>query len=205
MVDHRLKGNVEEEVEEAGLQEAAAKAPTSNLIWEIGVSERSASVAEDGRVRTIAFTKDLRPPTSSHIIATIIKAIAAPDYHNGMVIRRPNVAIFLETRMCSDKVVEDVTAGLSRLGIRIATMESIKGELPVLTKKHDEEIAGERQGEALADAAAAIVVPKPDPSVKFLPMPARSCFACKKEIDGKASQCSACKAIIYCSPECSVI
>lgn len=40
-------------------------------------------------------------------------------------------------------------------------------------------------------------------STGLLPQPNRGCFVCHKEIESKPSQCSACKAVIYCGGACA--
>jgi hypothetical protein len=47
------------------------------------------------------------------------------------------------------------------------------------------------------------VLPENKGPIPFNSQPNRGCFACKQEIEKKASQCSACKAVIYCGAVCA--
>ncbi|KAH6584561.1 hypothetical protein BASA60_000925 [Batrachochytrium salamandrivorans] len=195
--DLRLAGTVEEDAEE--LEEEACKAPTIEAVWEIGVSNRAVSVAEEGVVRLIAFTKDLRPPTANHIVATLIKAIARPEAIDPLPVHRPNISVFLPSRICSDAVVAKVAAIMkAKCGMRILTNEALAPELDGIKEKRRQELLRMKVQEE-------VKVPRgiKNPDVKLLPMPNRFCFTCKKEITTKPSQCSACKAVIYCSADCA--
>ncbi|EGF82527.1 hypothetical protein BATDEDRAFT_34496 [Batrachochytrium dendrobatidis JAM81] len=196
-VDLRLAGNVEEEAKE--LEEEICKAPVTEAIWEIGVSAKSASVVEEGVVRVVAFTKNLRPPTAEHIVATLIKAIARPEFLTKSPVRRPKIAMFLSSRTCSDAIVSKVASIMNdKCGIRVTTSEALAPELSKIQKKRSKEIL---QQEAKDQVTTPRGVKNLD--IKLLPMPNRFCFTCKKEILTKPSQCSACKAVIYCSAECA--
>ncbi|KAH6577793.1 hypothetical protein BASA60_003869 [Batrachochytrium salamandrivorans] len=137
--DLRLAGTVEEDAEE--LEEEACKAPTIEAVWEIGVSNRAVSVAEEGVVRLIAFTKDLRPPTANHIVATLIKAIARPEAIDPLPVHRPNISVFLPSRICSDAVVAKVAAIMkAKCGMRILTNEALAPELDGIKEKRRQEL-----------------------------------------------------------------
>ncbi|KAL2919138.1 hypothetical protein HK105_201411 [Polyrhizophydium stewartii] len=199
-VDLALAGTVEEEAED--LAEEAKAAPTTDAIWQIGVSSRSASVAEEGAVRLVAFTKDLRPPTAKHIVATLVKAMVRPEFMGDLEIQRPKLAIFLPSRTCSDAVVAQVAATMKeRFDMRVVSAEQIASEMPEIQKRRQAQIA---EAQRKANAGAPLPVPGiKNPNIKLQAQPNRHCFNCKKEIETKPSQCSACKAVIYCSGECS--
>ncbi|KAI8929243.1 hypothetical protein BC831DRAFT_444498 [Entophlyctis helioformis] len=214
-----LGGNVEEEAAE--LEKAAAEAPASQEIWEIGVSGRSVSVSENGFLRVVEFTKDLGAPTASHIVATLIKAVVQSDKNDDMASIRPQLAVFLESRTCSDAVVAEVAAAIkAKLNVVVATPEQIGAEelsklktirrIEMIRKMQQEQARAAAAANASANAAAsgeagadAVSPSQAVAEAKFITAPNRGCHTCHKEIEGKASQCSACKAVIYCSPACA--
>ncbi|KAJ3187565.1 hypothetical protein HK101_009367 [Irineochytrium annulatum] len=172
------------------LERAAVALPHTNAIWQIGVSGKAVSVSEEISLRAIEITRSKKLPTADEIITAFLKAIVKPS-DNGQP-HRPHVAMFLSTRMIPPKTVTDVAARLKEvLGVRIDTQEALEPELPALMVA--------RQAELAKMKTSAPPPTKPE----LQPMPNRACFVCKQEIKGKPRQCSACKAIIYCSPECA--
>jgi hypothetical protein len=162
-------------------------------IWEIGVSERACSVAEDGVLRAIEFTIDLKKPTVSHIIATLKKAIAEP-IEEEMEKQKPEFVVFLDTVVLSSEQQKFIKNELKeKLNVTISTMEKLHSERP-----------------ELFDIKKSIPVPTipqfqtDEKEIPFNEKPPRGCFNCRSDIVGKASQCSACKAVIYCSADCAV-
>jgi hypothetical protein len=163
------------------------------------VSGRSASVTEKGVLRAIEFTPRLTKPTPSHVVATILKSIADP-IENDDTISRPSVMVLLETVQINEKELKEITKRMSKYDIKVVTMEVLWSEMPELAKS--------REDFPDTPVQCIPVITKPSPSanepVPFNPPPLRGCFTCKKDIPGKASQCSVCKAVIYCSGDCAV-
>ena len=207
------------EDEAAELTEAANSAEQTEAIWEVGVSAKGIAVADEGLLRAFELIETGQKPTASQITAVIIKAIAQPT-EGPFPAEKPRVLAFLQSRQCTDSVVKDVVKQVKQqLGIRVATMEELEPEIEKLQKKRQEE--NEKKGtpeQRMMAQAKAMGLPVPEegpagvpgqpqhtgPKPEFAPPPLRGCFVCHNEIEGKASQCSACKAVIYCSPACAV-
>ncbi|KAJ3056373.1 hypothetical protein HK097_007210 [Rhizophlyctis rosea] len=208
-------------IEEEGseLAESANSAEQTEAIWEIGVSAKGVAVADEGLLRAFELIETGQKPTASQITAVIIKAIAQPT-EGPFPLEKPRVLAFLQSRQCTDSVVKDVVKQVKQqLGIRVATMEELEPEMELLQKKRQEE--NEKKGtpeQRMMAQARAMGLPVPEeggpagapgqpqqtgPKPEFAPPPLRGCFVCHNEIEGKASQCSACKAVIYCSPACA--
>ncbi|KAI8911062.1 hypothetical protein EDD86DRAFT_204302 [Gorgonomyces haynaldii] len=164
----------------------AINAPVAEQVWTIGISGRSCSVAEQGTVRLIELTKDLKKPTVEHCVATLLKAIVNPGYNEKVFDKhKPDFAVVLKTQVLAQKQLDDFIERMAVFGVRVYTEDQVD-KTPELSKKY----------------RVTVEEPAPGP-VKFNPQPDRGCYVCKKDIAGKASQCSACKAIIYCSPDCA--
>lgn len=165
----------------AGLKDLALH----DCFWEIGVSQKSASVAEAGQLRVIEFTNDLGKPTVDHVYATVIKAIANPNYREIPYPKHiPKNIILLDASILDAKQAPKLTKKLLAKGITMHIEKDVRADKELLAKWK----AAGSQPRRTAQSG----------------VPKKSCIKCSKDIDGKASQCSTCKAVIYCSPECAV-
>ncbi|KAJ3091821.1 hypothetical protein HK102_013345 [Quaeritorhiza haematococci] len=166
-------------------KEKTKEAPSTEAIWQIGVTNKAIAVSEEGLLRLIDFVGP--PITADDICHRVLKAIT--NAADGLPVQKPRVIAFLESRRCSAKVVNAVAEKLKEYDIRASTMEELAPEMEELAKKRKEELAQKK-------------VPQQKPD--FQEQPPRSCFICRKQItQGKPSQCSACKAIIYCGAACA--
>ncbi|KAI9328767.1 hypothetical protein DFJ73DRAFT_861369 [Zopfochytrium polystomum] len=185
-VDDRAESSENEEA-----AKLAAEAPFTDAVWQIGVSGKAVAVSEEGALLAFEFSKSGKLPTVDEIVATVQKAAGKP---NEGAARRPRVAMVLSTRMIPNSAVDLVAEKVKGLlDIRVASQEALEPEMPELNEK--------RKAELEKTKAAQPAQPAQKPTMQ--PPPARACFVCKKDIEGKPRQCSACKAIIYCSPECA--
>ncbi|KAJ3288744.1 hypothetical protein HK104_007993 [Borealophlyctis nickersoniae] len=189
------------------LVEAAQGAEQTEAVWEIGVSARAVAVAEEGVLRAFESNSDGSKPTAEQICDNLLKAIAAPT-EGVFPVEKPRVAAFLQSRQCTDAVISKVAKRMKEFGVRVTSIEELGPEMEELMNKRKEEIM--KKGTAAAKgqlnqmmAAQAGGVQADGPKPEFLAQPSRACFTCHKEIPGKASQCSACRAIIYCGAECA--
>ncbi|KAJ3416926.1 hypothetical protein HDV05_007984 [Chytridiales sp. JEL 0842] len=190
--------------------EAKAKATTkqTETIWQIGVSNKAVSVSEEGMLRSIEFSKSGKLPTVDEIVFAFLKAIVSP-LDPTMPVVKPKFAMVLSTRMISEKVVKQVAAKIKEdINVRIDLQENLEAEMPAFI---EERLA---LTEKLNNAPSALAPqvqqqlqqngqPAAQTGPTFIETPKRACFVCKTEIADKPRQCSACKAIIYCSPECA--
>ncbi|KAJ3212898.1 hypothetical protein HDU67_003515 [Dinochytrium kinnereticum] len=182
-------------MERSALEAAAPKSTVTEAIWQIGVSNKAIAVSEEASVRAIEFTANGKLPTSSDIVLAVLKAIVTPSDQGGE--RRPRVAMVLSTRLVSDSTVKKASKELKELlDIRLETQEALEAEMPALLLKRKEELEKAKK-DSPAPQAASTEPPE------MIAAPNRACFVCKEEIKGKTKQCSACKAIIYCSAECA--
>ncbi|KAI8841700.1 hypothetical protein BC829DRAFT_420531 [Chytridium lagenaria] len=166
------------------------------------VSNKAVAVSEEVNLRAIEFSANGKAPTSSDIVVAVLKAIVTPSDQGEA--RRPKVAMVLSTRMISDSVVKKAAAELKELvGIRLETQEALEAELPALLAKRKEEVEKIKKTAPQVDAAVPGAAAAPAKAAEMAATPNRACFVCKEEIKGKTKQCSACKAIIYCSAECA--
>ena len=115
-------------------------------------------------------------------------------------IQKPKTAVFLSSSLCSTETITQVTEQLSAYGISVSTYQN--PELATLLNKRRRQLFEEQKEKA---TKAASEYQNLAGAVGLIPQPNRGCYTCKQEISGKASQCSACKAIIYCSANCAVI
>ncbi|KAI8822995.1 uncharacterized protein EV422DRAFT_387526 [Fimicolochytrium jonesii] len=188
-------------VEEAeGWAKDAANAPVTETPWEIGVTNTAVAVAEDGNLRTFEAAEGGKKVTAAFIAAAIVKAISAPSQE--LKVQRPKIVSFLHSRQCSPRDIKDVGKKLELYGIRVDTAEALEAELAPYYEKRKADMAKGPQIPLVLPTSPVGPAPAGE-KPQFGPQPNRGCFTCKKEIDGKASQCSACKAMIYCSAECS--
>jgi hypothetical protein len=161
-----------------------------SCIWEVGISGRSCSVSEDGVLRAIEFTSDLTKPSVGHLVSTIKKAMVEP-LDEQSAIRKPEFVVFLDTAVLNDTEMEKVSNLLRKLEITVTSLDFLK--------QNRSELFDIKKTLPLIND----VISQDD--IPFNKQPPRGCFNCRKEIFGKASQCSACKAVIYCSAECAVL
>lgn len=160
-----------------------------DALWEIAGSQNMCAVAEHGMLRVLEFSDGA--PTADHIVATLLKAMNEP--RDGLPVEKPKHAVFLDTAVISDSTLHKVSNACGKFNLSISRMDKLQKEHPELL---------------LLKQKAIDVVQKPQQAVSQGPVtmnkaPNRGCFTCHKEIEGKASQCSACKAVIYCSPACA--
>ncbi|KAJ3371790.1 hypothetical protein HDU91_004935 [Kappamyces sp. JEL0680] len=190
-------GLVSEPLDGDSFRDRAAEAPKTTIPWELGVSGRSASVSAQGILRAIEFTPRLTKPTPAHVVATLLKAIVEPIDKDSKI-EKPEVVAFLDTVLLNEKEKATIIKQLASLSIKAVSMEALKRDMPELAKKRTEVAAP-----APAPVAAPPTATGPQQVLPFNPAPPRGCVLCKKDIAGKASQCSACKAIIYDSADCA--
>ncbi|KAI9199856.1 uncharacterized protein BJ171DRAFT_199257 [Polychytrium aggregatum] len=193
-------------------KKAAAAVPVTEAPWLIGYSAKAVSVTEDGNLRAIDFTYHGGVPTVEDVEIALLKAIVRPMMGQPA---KPKIAAFLASRTCDDKLVQAVGQAFESFKVRITTVEESQAELEELKKKRGSEHRSIPGGPAsvpapgsvaavgAAAAAAAAAAPAPDKKPEFIKQPNRGCFVCHQDIDGKPSQCSACKAVIYCGPACA--
>ena len=156
----------------------AKRATVTEDVWEIATSSKATSVSCKGAIRAIEFSDSI--PTPEHVAATTVRAIVDPSYHGAqMAACRPKVAILL------------ATANLEDVGRTRELLLQYEINL-VLQKDCDVELLAKWRQQAT------VVIP---PTMAI--QPNRGCHVCHRDIAGKASQCSACKAIIYCSAACA--
>lgn len=154
-------------------------------------------VAEPGSLRVIEFTKTLSLPTAKFTVAAVIKAIVDANYPNlnttaPFKIQKPKTAVMLETSQLSkDSIVTVKEELLKQVNIELITEEEMRNN-PTLLDQYNSQVpkTNARPGNLGMQANG-------EP-------PLRGCHVCHNDIPGKASQCSACKAIIYCGKECAV-
>ncbi|TPX67874.1 hypothetical protein SpCBS45565_g03449 [Spizellomyces sp. 'palustris'] len=192
LANWRPKSLVEEAEE---LTEAAVDAPIVDEMFDVGVSGRAIAVSEDGVLRAFeTLPSGQKKATAIQIAAVLVKAMARPM--DEQPVHRPHIAAFLHSRQCSNDVVADVAKRLKKFDVKVGAAEQLSSEIEEYAKKRQEETVKQSAAQKPANL---------DENGKpvFISAPKRGCFVCKNEIEGKASQCSACKAIIYCSPECA--
>ncbi|KAI8915306.1 hypothetical protein DFJ77DRAFT_548530 [Powellomyces hirtus] len=192
-LDNWSPKSLKEEADE--LAEKAFVAPVTETPWEVGVTASAIAVSEDGQLRAFESfpTEKL---TADQITSVIVKAIADPI--DEQQVQRPKIISFLQSRQCADSVVSKVRENVGKYGIKANTAEALASEMAEYIKRRKEEVA-----QAIQNPQIPAVTGTPGAKPQLSPAPNRGCFVCKQEIEGKASQCSACKAMIYCSSECS--
>ena len=171
-----------------------------NVTWELGISSKSVSVADQGALRAMEFTANLSRPTTQHILETIAKAIMNPIEQENKSIVKPDCIVALETSILSIEERAALAEMLSVFSIKLLDMAELD-KFPEYNRA--------RVSAAASSPITPFAIPHaptgPQEPLPYLATPSRGCVSCKKEILGKASQCSACKAVIYCSVECAVI
>ncbi|KAJ3237157.1 hypothetical protein HDU81_009913 [Chytriomyces hyalinus] len=202
----------------AKMENEAKKSPQNSAVWQIGVSAKAVAVSEEASLLGFNFA---RSPTAAHPAAreisdTILLVMIKP--FEGAP-RRPAVVAFLPSRVCSPAVVAEVAKRIMQVlpDTRVTTMEEIQDEMPKIMEKRKAEIEknpalaapsvvqqSQQAAAAAAAQSAAAAGEKPvQPKLPMNPTPSRGCFVCKKEIESKIKQCSACKSVIYCSADCA--
>ncbi|KAI9339394.1 hypothetical protein BDR26DRAFT_1007923 [Obelidium mucronatum] len=212
---------------EAELEVVKSKAKQSiknKAIWQIGVSNNAVAVSEEASLLGFNFAAVPGSPSVKEITETILLVMIKP--FEG-VPRRPSIIAFLPSVVISEAQIQEISANLTAVfekdDIRITTMDALEPELPALIKTRTEEIsknptlaapsvvqATQQAANVAAATAAAASGVKPAPGtpgapakLPFNPTPQRGCFVCKKDLEGKTKQCSACKSVIYCSADCA--
>jgi hypothetical protein len=152
-------------------------------LWQVGVGEKSVSVGCDGVLRQFHFTKGI--PTSKEIVNCIKMAAFQPM--EGCIPQRPKLVSFLESRQCSDailKAVADEFPLIKLIKNETVTKELLESQFGIIEKRASE---AKENRKSISGS------------------PPRMCIVCSKQIiDKKPSQCSACKAVIYCGVDCAV-
>ncbi|KAI9098233.1 hypothetical protein DFS34DRAFT_649820 [Phlyctochytrium arcticum] len=191
-----------EEAEEVA--DNVKNAPVEKVVFDVGISAHAVAVSQDGLLRAFHVIPK-GSVSAAHISAAVVKAVALPieTDHN---VYRPQIVAFLESRQCTPAVLNAAIKRLTQvLGpeVKVAPTEKIADQVKAITEERKSALANASSvNDAAANGAAGV---KLDANGKpaFVPTPDRGCFVCKQEITEKPSQCSACKAIIYCSPECA--
>ncbi|KAJ3276599.1 hypothetical protein HDV01_004132 [Terramyces sp. JEL0728] len=160
---------------------------SSELLWEVGVSGKACSVSENGVLKAIEFSGG--KPNAKHVVSTVMKAILDPV--DGAV-KKPKVLIFLDTCLLNENEKKQITKELKEYEMAIINLKQLETDYPALYAERSKEV------EIFAPQQPTVQQP-----LKMNPPPPRGCFACRKDIPGKASQCSACRAVIYCSSDCA--
>jgi hypothetical protein len=181
-------------------------------MWTIGITSKSASVSEEATLRLMEFIpQSLKSVSVDFLAALVLKAMVSPtailedsnDDHEELlpkVQRRPQNVSFLPTELVSPALIESVAQKMQVYGVKVTSYQALKPEeMAEIIKKRRADMLKEDKDmrQKLKDKAVT-------EKVEYQAQPLRGCFTCKTEIPGKASQCSACKAIIYCSAECAV-
>ncbi|KAJ3000030.1 hypothetical protein HDV02_000982 [Globomyces sp. JEL0801] len=190
---HSLLGDID------SYRDAVLEASPVDTLWEIGTSKQTASIQEDGVLRAIEFTKDALIPTPEHCVITLLKSIIDPIDPESSVISKPKVLLFLETFILTNEQKSEIKELLKEFDIDCVEVDELSQKYPQLLEQRLAFVAPPNPVESFQLPTEQA----PGEPIKPNSPPPRGCFACKKEILGKASQCAACKAVIYCSPECA--
>ncbi|KAI8998324.1 hypothetical protein BC832DRAFT_594934 [Gaertneriomyces semiglobifer] len=166
-----------------GFVEDASKVPEIEVGWEVGVTSTAVAVSEEGMLRAFHEVPVGKTITADNIYTTLLKAIVQPM--DLLEPGRPRLISFLQSRQCSQKDIEHVVQKMKSLNIKVDIAENANFEMENLRLKRMDEMA------------------KKSGKDKLIPTPNRSCIACHKDIEAKPSQCSACKAVIYCGADCA--
>lgn len=132
-----------------------------------------------------------KPLQEQYVVETLLKAILFPL--NDQQPCKPTHIAFMNTSVFSSKkVFPEILHAIKEYSIEACMFEDIPEK--------------EKRITSFTNTNNQTVPPKNiDPkTVQYNEPPPRRCYACHVEIKGKPSQCSACKAIIYCSPDCAV-
>ncbi|KAJ3075173.1 hypothetical protein HDU98_009010 [Podochytrium sp. JEL0797] len=197
----------------------AKLAVKNKAIWQIGVSNNAVAVSEEASLLGFNFFKTPGSPTVKEVAETILLVMIKP--FEG-VSRRPSMVAFLPSALLSDTQMKEVAAILNAVfdksDLSVTTMDALEPTLSDLIKIRSHEIQSNptlaapsvvqaaQQAQLVANATAQAAGLAPKPAQQKLPMnatPPRGCFVCKKDIETKTKQCSACKSVIYCSAECA--
>ncbi len=167
----------------------------------MGISPKAVSVAEQGNIRAVEFSSNLSRPTLHHILETVAKAIMNPIEKENKIVVKPECIALLETAILSIKERTALSEMLSAFSIKLLLMSELE-QFPDL--KNARVSASSPTGPVPLSAMIPPTPTGPQEPLPFNPPQSRGCIFCKKDIVGKASQCSACKAVIYDSVECAV-
>ena len=158
-------------------------------------------------MRLLEFFPPSMPMTAEYIEALLLKSMMEPsqlleDYNSNVnvdeFIRKPRIAAFLASCDVSDAFISEVSKRMEKYDVKVFKMQELSSQVPTLLKKRRVELYKKtREAQRIANETK-------NKENTFSSAPNRGCFQCKKDIVGKASQCSACKAIIYCSADCAV-
>ncbi|KAI8593401.1 hypothetical protein BDZ88DRAFT_404552 [Geranomyces variabilis] len=182
------------------LEQAAFTAPVTETPWEVGVSATAVAVSEDGTLRGF----EIFPAggiSAEQILSVVIRAISEPL--EKQKVQRPKLMSILQSRQCSDAVLAEVCESVGKFGIKAGATEALGPQLAEYVARRKAEMERALQNPTPVVPVAAAGAPQNGPKPEFIPTPNRGCFVCKQDIEAKPSQCSACKAMIYCSTVCS--
>ncbi len=112
---------------------------------------------------------------------------------------KPGTVLVNESKFMSAKVFDQLVEKMKNYGINISTKAMLGPDLDEMLNKRKSELYKQQQ-----ETQKRMSEMSKEAKIEFAPQPLRGCFKCHQEISGKASQCSACKAVIYCSPDCAV-
>jgi hypothetical protein len=104
-----------------------------------------------------------------------------------------------EVKFVSSKVFDELVEKMKKYDIKVSTKDIMGSDLENMLSKRKTELFKQQQ-----EAQKKVAEISKDSDVEWASPPARGCFQCHEEITGKVRQCSACKAVIYCSQECAV-
>ena len=181
---------------------------STEAVWTVGLSAKSASVSEEATLRLMEFLPPKARPSVDFLFGLLIKAMVDPtalvedadaSVDSNQFKKRPAVVAFLSSEFVTDDMLDHLAKKMVAYQVRVTTIAKIGPEMDDIMKKRRVELFKKEQ-----EAQKKSIETAKETPVEFAPPPPRGCFQCKTDIAGKASQCSACKAIIYCSPDCAV-
>lgn len=152
----------------------------ANETWMVGITKKSVSVvSSQGLLKSLEFitTSD---SLNDFIFDTILQAIKFPRDVPASSAAKPKEIYFLNQPHPDTAL----SARLAKIGIKVTA-----------TKPSQPSSEGQK---------SAPLQQLPQEQIQFNAQPNRGCISCHQEIIGKKpSQCSACKAVIYCSSTCA--
>lgn len=112
---------------------------------------------------------------------------------------RPAIVLVSEMTYISSTTLHQLVEKMKEYGVKVSTKDVLGPELEEMLSKRKKELFKQQQ-----EAQKKVTELSKETPIEFAPQPPRGCFQCHQEITGKANQCSACKAVIYCSADCAV-
>jgi hypothetical protein len=112
---------------------------------------------------------------------------------------RPSVVLVSEVKLVTSKIFDELVERMKKYNVKVSTKDIMGSDLENMLSKRKTELFKQQQ-----EAQKKLAESSKDAQIEWAPAPNRGCFQCHEEITGKVQQCSACKAVIYCSSECAV-